>query len=205
MGKSKKAPDYATTTVNTGLYGSSTTNKKGTTFNPTNFQSNIVNTVENNVPNMLNNYYNASYENNDFQKYLETRENAQTNAFNNSIYNQLAEKGLMKNQALVGAQNAWKNTLNDQKVNALTDWQTNQANSINTLMSLYEIPYNIMSGQSNASQGLSNAITQYNINKYNAEKAKSGNLFNLLSEIGSSAGSFGNLSKNTSGSKSSNV
>lgn len=205
MGKSKKAPDYATTTVDTGLYGTSTTTKQGTTFTPTNFQSNLVNTVENNIPNMFNNYYNSSYNNNDFQKYLGTRENAQTNAFNNTIYNQLEERGLMKDKALAGSLNAWQNTLENQRANALSDWQTEQANSLNTLMGLYEVPYNIISGQASASQGLSNAITQYNVGKYNAEKAKSGNLFNLLSEIGASAGSFGNLSKNTSGSKSSNL
>lgn len=199
MGKSKKAPDYATTTVDTGLYGSSTTSKNGTTFRPTDFQKQLVGTVENNVPNLFNNYYNASYDNNDFQKYLGTRQSNQTSAFNNSIYNQLASKGLMTNQGLAGAQKSWKNTLEREKADALSDWQNDQANTLNTLMGLYQIPYNIINGQINASQGLSNAITQYNVNKYNAEKAKSGNLFNLLSEIGASAGSFGNLSKNTSG------
>lgn len=207
MGKSKKAPDYAETTIDTGLYGSSTTNKNGTTFKPTDFQKQIVSTVETNVPALFNNYYNASFDNPDFNKYLETRQNSQTDAFNNSIYNQLKSKGLMTSDGLAGAANSWNNTLNNQKADALRDWQNEQANTMSTLMNLYQIPYSIMSGQTNASQGLSNAITQYNVNKYNAEKAKNGNLFNLLSGLGASAGSFGGFSTNSSGSnqKKSNI
>lgn len=197
MGKSKKAPDYAQTTIDTGLYGSSTTNKNGTTFNPTDFQKQIVSTVETNVPALFNNYYNASYDNSDFNKYLGTRQNAQTSAFNNAIYNQLRTKGLMKDEGLAAAANSWNNTLNNQKADALYDWQNEQADNMSTLMNLYQIPYSIMSGQTNASQGLSNAITQYNVNKYNAEKSKNSNLFNLLSDLGSSVGSFGGKSNNS--------
>lgn len=204
MGKSKKAPGYASTTVDTGLYGSTTTNKNGTTFNPTDFQKSIVNTVENNVPNNLNNYFNASYDNQNFQNYLNTRQNAQTGAYNDVVYNQLADKGMMRNNALTGAKKAFSDVLSNQKADALSDYKSDQLSQLSTLMGLYEVPYNIMNGQTNASQGLSNAITQYNVNKYNSEFNKNQQLFNMLSEIGSSAGGFanmGNKSSDKSGSK----
>lgn len=199
MGKSNKAPDYAATTTDTGLYGSTTTDKNETTFNPTDFQKSIVNNVENNVPNNLSNYFSANYANDDFQKYLNSRQSMQTNAYNNIIYDQLANKGMMRDNALSGAKNAWNSVLSDQKVDALSDYKGEQLSQLNTLMGLYEVPYNIMNGQSNASQGLSNAITQYNVNKYNSEFNKNQQLFNLASEIGTSAGGFGGNKSSKSG------
>lgn len=55
MGK-KKAPEYATTNYDTGgLFGSSTTSKSGTTYNPASWMSDTMGTVGNNVNSTLNN------------------------------------------------------------------------------------------------------------------------------------------------------
>ena len=70
MGKSK-APNYAKTTYDTGnLFGSSTTDKKGTTFNPAGWMSDTMDTVGGNVNSTLYNMLSNDYSNDaNFQAY----------------------------------------------------------------------------------------------------------------------------------------
>ncbi len=181
MGKKSKAPDYATTTTDTNLYGSSTTGKTGTTFNPTNFQTGLVGAVEQNVPAVFNEYLNPSYSSELYQAQKAQRQKEQAQAYDSSVLSQLANRGLMRSSGLQAATNAFADTLADQEAQALNDYQTQQANKLSTLMNLYTVPYNMVQGINNASQNLSNAVSNYNYRQWQANNSGSGALQGGLS------------------------
>ncbi len=193
MGKSK-APEYATTNVNTGLYGTSTTNKSGTTYKPSGFQSQLVNTVEQNVPGTLNEYLNPSYNSELYQKQKAQREKEQIQAYDTSVLSQLANRGLMRSSGLQAATNSFAETLANQEAQAMADYKTEKANELATLMGLYEVPYNMMMGTNNSSQSLSNSVSNYNMQKYQADKLANNGLYGALGQsIGGLAAAGGTI------------
>lgn len=186
MGKSSKAPEYATTTNNTGLYGSSTTSKNGTTFKPTGFQSNLVNSVEQQFPNVIKEYLNPSYSSPLYQAQQEQRNYNNAQSYDANVLGSLANRGLMRSSGLQAQTNAFAENLARQEAQAMSDYKTQQANNLSQLMGLYEIPYNMMLGSNNASQNLSNAVSNNNLLRYNA--GSNGLLYNMLSESAVGAG-----------------
>ncbi len=188
MGKSKGAGEYPTTTLNTGLYGSSTTNKNGTTFNPSSFQQNLVGSVEGYVPNILNEYVNPSYNSEMYLAEKAQRQNQQKQAYDSGVLSQLANRGLMRSSGLQSATNSFADTLANQEVQAMQNYQAQQANKLATLMGLYEVPYNMMHNSTNASKSLSDAVGNYNLqNQAFIEKQKAQNSA-TFGELGNIAG-----------------
>lgn len=186
MGKSSKAPEYATTTNNTGLYGTSTTSKNGTTFNPTQFQSNLVNSVEQQFPNVMNEYLNPSYNSPLYKAQQAQRNYNNAQSYDTNVLGSLANRGLIRSSGLQAQTNAFADTLAEQEAQAMSDYKAQQANNLSQLMGLYEIPYNMLLGSNNASQSLSNAVSNNNLLRYNA--GSNGLLYNMLSESAVGAG-----------------
>lgn len=186
MGKSSKAPEYASTTNNTNLYGSSTTNKNGTTFSPTNFQSNLVNNVEQQLPNTLNEYINPTYNSDLYKAQQEQRNINNSQNYDANVLGDIANRGLMRSSGLQAQTNIFADNIANQEAQAMADYKAQQANNLSQLMGLYEIPYNMMIGNNNTSQNLSNAVSNNNLLKYNA--GSNGMLYNMLSESAAGAG-----------------
>lgn len=193
MGKSSKAPDYANSTIDTGLYGTVTTNGSGTTYNPTNFQTSLINSVENAVPNNFNNYFNGGYDNQNFQNYLNTQQNQQANAYDNAVYSQLANRGLMRNAGLAKTHDSFANVMNNQTADAFSNWRTNQLNQMSNLMNVYGVPYGMIQNQLKSSQDMSKALTDYSVKQYNLQKkrqesenAQNANSMNSLAQTAAS-------------------
>lgn len=186
MGKSNKAPDYATTTNNTGLYGSSTTDKNGTTFNPSGFQSQLVGSVEKQLPNTLNEYINPSYNSPEYQAQQAQRYKNYEQAYDANVLGGMANRGLTRSSGLQAATNQFSNQLADNESQAMADYKSAQANDLSTLLGLYEVPYNMMLGSNNSSQNLSNAVSNNNLLRYNAKS--DGVLYNMLTEGAIGAG-----------------
>ena len=186
MGKSSKAPDYATTTNNTNLYGSSTSTKQGTTFTPTNFQTNLVNNIEQQLPNSLNEYLNPTYSSDLYKAQQEQRNINNSQNYDANVLGDVANRGLMRSSGLQAQTSAFADNIAAQEAQAMSDYKAQQANNLSQLMGLYEIPYNMMLGNNNASQNLSNAVSNNNLLKYNA--GSNGMLYNMLSESAVGAG-----------------
>lgn len=193
MGKSSKAPDYANSTIDTGLYGTVTTNGSGTTYNPTNFQTSLINSVENAVPNNFNNYFNGGYDNQNFQNYLNTQQNQQANAYDNAVYSQLANRGLMRNAGLAKTHDSFANVMNNQTADAFSNWRTNQLNQMSNLMNVYGVPYGMIQDQLKTSQDMSKDLTDYSVKQYNLQKkrqesenAQNANSMNSLAQTAAS-------------------
>ena len=102
MGKSKKAPEYATTSYNTGgLFGSSTTNESSTTFTPTDWQKNTMSVIGSNLPATLNNMLSNDYLNDpNFQAYRNNFNRQMAQSYDSNVLGQLANKGLMRSSGL---------------------------------------------------------------------------------------------------------
>lgn len=203
MGKSNKAPDYASTTTNTGLYGSSTTNQNGTTFNPSAFQSTLINNVQNQLPNTINEYINPTYSSPEYQLQQAQRYKDYSQNYDANVLGNIANRGLMRSSGLQAATNQFSNQIAQNEAQAMQDYTNLQGSDINTLMGLYQVPYGMMNNTNNASQNLSNAVSNYNLMKYNAQ----GNsmLTNMLkggaqgAMAGSSAGPWGALALGIAG------
>lgn len=172
MGKSSKAPDYANSTIDTGLYGTVTTNGRGTTYNPTDFQTSLINSVENAVPNSFNNYFNGGYDNQNFQNYLNTQQNQQANAYDNAVYSQLANRGLMRNAGLAKTHDSFANVMNNQTADAFSNWRTNQLNQMSNLMNVYGVPYGMIQDQLKSSQDMSKSVSDYNSGLSSIQEAR---------------------------------
>lgn len=169
MGKSNKAPDYASTTTNTGLYGSSTTNRNGTTFNPSAFQSTLINNVQNQLPNTINEYINPTYSSPEYQLQQAQRYNNYAQSYDAGVLGDIANRGLTRSSGLQAATNQFSNQIAQNEAQALQDYRDTQGNDINTLMGLYQVPYGMMTGTNGASQNLSSAVSNYNLMRYNSQ------------------------------------
>jgi hypothetical protein len=169
MGKSKKAPGYATASYDTGgLFGSSTSGKTGTTFKPTDWMSDTMGTVSGNLNNTL-----SSMVNNDFMadpnflRYQDQFNKQMTQAYDTGVLSQLANRGLMRTSGLQGATNAFANTLANNQMNLYDNYYNRQANNLANLLNTSNTLYNYITGINTGSQN-----NAHNVSSYNLEKAK---------------------------------
>lgn len=178
MGKSKKAPEYATTSYDTGgLYGSSTTSKSGTKYNAPNWITNTMGTVGNNVNNTLNNMLSNDYSNDpNFQAYQNQLNKTMTQNYDTSVLSPLANRGLMRSSGLQAATNNFADTLTNNTMNLYDNYYNRQANNLSNLLNTSNALYGYITGVNQGSQGNSQNVSNYNLEKYKAEQqAKAAN------------------------------
>lgn len=190
MGGSKsKAPEYPTTTTNTGLWGSSTTNASGTTYKPTDFQTQLVGKAEDYILPTLDYMMNPTTDNAYYQAQKAVRQDAQNDAFENQVINNLASRNLSRGSAGQSLINSYADSVARQEAQALADAQAQASALLSQLMGLYASPYEMMQGTSSLSQSGSNAVANYNLGKYEAENNKNSATNSLLGSIGPTIGS----------------
>lgn len=170
MGKKKKAklsdvPDYANTTYSTGgLFGSSTTNKEGTSFKPTGWMSDTMGTVGGNLNNTLSAMVNNDFTTDpNFQRYQDQFNNQMTQAYDTDVLSQLANRGLMRSSGLQSATNAFADTLANNQMNLYDNYYNRQANNLSNLLNTSNTIYNYLTGVNAGSQNNSNNISNYNL------------------------------------------
>lgn len=194
MGKKKKsAPEYAETTYDTGgLFGKSTTNKNGTTYEGTDWINNTMGTVGNNVNSTLQNMLSNDYSNDaNFQAYQKQLNDTATQNYDTSVLSPLANRGLMRSSGLQSATNAFADTLANQTTDLYDSYYNRQANNLANLLNTSNTIYNYMNGVNAGSQNNSQGISNYNLNKYAQEKSNNSNLWSSLANTaGNLAGSY---------------
>ena len=189
MGKSSSAPKYATTTNNTGLWGSSTTGESGTTYKPTEWMKNTVGTIGNNLNSTLSSMFNNDYtQDANFKAYQDQLNKTMGQNYDATVLSPLANRGLMRSSGLQAATNSFANTLANNTMNLYDNYynrlQNNLSNSLNTSNALFDY----MTGATGGSRADTNAVNQYNMQKWQQEQANKNALFNSLM---SAAGSIG--------------
>lgn len=194
MGKSKKAPEYATTSYDTsGLFGSSTSGKSGTKYNAPNWISNTMGTVGNNVNTTLGNMLSNDYANDpNFQAYQNQLNKTMSQNYDTSVLSQLANRGLMRSSGLQAATNNFADTLANNTMNLYDNYYNRQANNLSNLLNTSNTLYNYITGVNTGSQAGSQNVSNYNLQKYQAEQqAKAANNAMWASLANSAAGLAG--------------
>lgn len=184
MGK-KSAPEYAKTTTDTGLWGSSTTSKKGTTYTPESWQQNTMQTVGQNLNPTLQNMLSNDYSNDaNFQAYQNQFYNTMNQQYDQMLGN-LADRGLMRSSGLDALNNSYAKALQDNVTSLYDNYYNRQANNLSNLMNTSNTLYNYMTGTTGASNNQSNAVSQYNMDNYKTQEQLKAAIFASLMGAGS--------------------
>lgn len=191
MGKSKKAPDYATGSYDTGgLFGSSTTSKNGTTFNPTGWQTSTANTAGQGISSSLSNMLSNDYANDpNFKTYQNQLNKSMAQSYDTSVLGQLANRGLMRSSGLQSATNAFNDTLANKVTDLYDNYYNRQANNLTNSINAANAIYNYITGVNTGSQNNANNVSNYNLNRVAANNAATANNNALYGQLGSTIAS----------------
>lgn len=183
MGKSK-APKYATTNYDTGgLFGSSTTSKKGTTYDPENWMTGLGNTTSSGIGTTLNNMLSNDYANDpNFQAYQDNLNRQAQQNFDASVLSPLANRGLMRSTALQAATNSFNNSLIDNTMDLADNYYNRQANNLSNLLNTQNALFNYITGVNQGSQTNSQNVSNYNMQKYQQDQANKQAMWNTLAQ-----------------------
>lgn len=192
MGKTKKAPDYATGSYNTGgLFGSSTADKNGVTYTPTSQITNAGNTAWNGLQNTLQGLSSNDYANDpNFQAYQNKLNSSMAQNYDTSVLSQLANRGLMRSSGLQSATNAFADTLADKTTDLYDSYYDRMSNNLSNYQNVLSNLYNYITGVNTGAQNQANSVSDYNLRRTAVNNGSN-------SDIGSMVGGIGNLVGNS--------
>lgn len=131
-------------TYNTGgLYGSSTTGKRGTTYKPTDFEKQLVGQTTSAIPDYLNQLINPTY---DSQSYLNRQQqlnNTARQSLENNVISPLSQRGLTRGSSVNQMSNQLNNKLTDAQLDLMNSEDSRVSNVLNQLFDYYGVPYNM--------------------------------------------------------------
>lgn len=189
MGKSK-APKYATTTVSTdGLFGSSTNNKKGTTYTGTDNVQQLGQEAWNGTNTSLANMNSNDYSNDaNFKVYQDNWNRNMEQAYDTNVLSNLASRGLMRSSGLQSATNSFNNTMQNSLADLYDNYYNRQANNLSANTNTLSTLYNWITGLNNSALGTTSAVNNHNMQVYQANQSASSGLWgNLAKSVGSIA------------------
>ena len=192
---------YNTGTYDTGLYGSSTSTKNGTTWNPTSFQSSLVNYAESNIPSLIQQQLNPSTNSEWYQANKAIRQQAQNDAFENQVINPLASRNLTRGSSVNALSNMFANDVARQEQQALLDESNRAGQLANQLLQYYMVPYSMMTDANAGAMNQSNLANAWDLKRagmldsYNTATSK-----NSGSDIGQIVGALAGTASNALGS-----
>jgi len=191
MGKNS-APEYPTTKVDTGLFGSSVTNKNGSTFTPTDFQKELVGVTEQNAIPSLQNYLNPDYESEDYKRGDEYYTNKMNAQLQNNYLNPALARNLLRGSTASDIMRGFASDLAASEYERQNNYRDQQLQNYMAAMLPYTTIYDMSKGTQGLSSSLANSLASYNLNKYQLENQGSG-LGSALGGLGSLAGGTGSL------------
>ena len=170
---SKSAPKYATTTTSTGgLFGESTSGKKGTSFTGEDWQTNMGNTGANLINTSLSGLLTNDYSNDpNFQVYQDNFNRGMQQAYDTNVLGNLTNRGLMRSSGLQAATNSFNNTMREGLVDLYDTYYNRQANNLNAGLNAQNNLYSWITGLNNAAATNSKNVSDYNMQAYQAEQA----------------------------------
>ena len=152
MSSGKKAKSQ---TYNTGgLYGSATTGNKGTYYNPTDFERQLVGASSAAIPEYMQQLINPTYDSTSYQNRLAQFNNQAQKSFENNVINPLASRGLTRGSSVNQMSNQFNNKMADAELDLMDNEDSRVSNVLGQLMNYYQIPYAMMNTINNNSQNL---------------------------------------------------
>lgn len=189
MGKSK-APEYAKTTTNTGgLFGSSTSDKSGTSFNGENWQTNMGGLGSNLINQSLQGMATNDYSNDpNFQVYQDNFNRQAQQAYDANVLSPLANRGLMRSSGLQAATNSFNNTMADNLADLQDSYYNRQVNNLSNALNSQNNLFSWITGLNNTATQNSKNISDFNMQKYQADQALKGAMYQALGQAVSGLG-----------------
>ena len=189
-----KSKSYPTTTVDTGLFGKSTTGESGSTFTPTEFQKNLIGVTESNAIPSLQSYLNPDYESEDYKRGDEYYTGKMNTQLQNNYLNPALQRNLLRGSTANDVMRGFANDLASTEYERQNEYRDQQLQNYMAAMLPYTTVYDISKGTTGLSQALANSIASYQA----AQKAGSSGIGNLLGNASSLMGSAASL-KNSFG------
>lgn len=186
MGSKKKS--YPTTTVDTGLFGKSTTNSKGSTFTPTEFQQNLIGVTEQNAIPSLQSYLNPDYESEDYKRGDEYYQGKMYGQLQNNYLNPALSKNLLRGSTANDIMRGFANDLATTEYERQNQYRDQQLQNYMAAMLPYTTIYDMSKGTQGLSSALANSIANYQLSQQN-----SSGLGSLLGGIGNMMGGAGSM------------
>lgn len=207
MGKSKTpdVPEYATAKIDTGgLFGTSTSNKAGTSFKGENWQNTMGETGANLINASLSGLASNDYSQDpNFQVYQDNFNRGVQQAYDTNVLANLNNRGLMRSSGLQSATNSFNNTMQQGLADLYDSYYNRQQNNLSSALNSQNTLYNWITGLNNSAQSNVNQVNNYNQWKYQQDLAKAaseGSSFNNIAGgaingamAGSSFGPWGAL------------
>lgn len=187
MGKGSSAPEYPTTKVDTGLFGSAVTNKSGSTFTPTQFQRDLIGVTEQNAIPSLNNYLNPDYESEDYRRGDEYYTNKMNTQLQNNYLNPALTRNLLRGSTASDIMRGFANDLAVNEYQRQNDYRDQQLQNYMAAMLPYTTVYDMSKGTQGLSSSLADSIGNYNLKKTQIDNASQG------SGLGAALGAVGTI------------
>lgn len=194
MGKGGSAPKYSSAT-SSNPYASATADKNGSSYTLNPFLSQTNQFVENNLPNLYNQLLNPSLSNPVTQARSELFYNQfkkdSNKAFENNLINPLLERNMVRSSAMNDLSNQFVQNQNENIANfnnqLISNNLSDTSNLISQLMNLYLTGANLGQQAISNAKGDAQMINNYNMQAYMQEQANKNNMWNNISNTGSSA------------------
>ena len=182
MGKGS-TPDYPTTTVNTGLFGKSTTSQFGSKFKPTSFQKQLVGLSEEGATNALSEYLNPDYNSEAFRQGDEYYTNKMQNTLQNNYLNPALANNLLRGSTASDIMRGFGQDLSNTEYERQKDYKNEQLNKLQAALLGYNNIYDISKGTTGLSQSLANSIANYNL-QANQGDSGLGSIIGAIGKVG---------------------
>jgi hypothetical protein len=181
MGKSK-APEYATTTTNTGgLFGSATNSKKGSSFKGEDWQTNMGGLGSNLINQSLTGLSSNDYSQDpNFQVYQDNFNRGMQQAYDTNVLGNLTDRGLMRSSGLQAATNSFNNTMQQGLADLYDSYYNRQQNNLNSALNAQNNLYSWITGLNQDAAKNSQAVSDYNMKAWQAEQAQKQAMFNSI-------------------------
>ena len=190
---SKSAPKYATTTTSTGgLFGESTSGSKGSSFKAEDWQTDMGGTGANLINQSLAGLSSNDYSQDpNFQVYQDNFNRGMQQAYDTNVLGNLTNRGLMRSSGLQAATNSFNNTMQEGLADLYDTYYNRQLNNLNAGLNAQNNLYSWITGLNQDAAKNSQAVSNYNMQAYQAEQAAKnamlGNIMNAVGTIGGAA------------------
>ena len=181
MGKSK-APKYATTTTSTGgLFGEATNSAKGSTFKGEDWQTEMGGLGSNLINQSLTGLSSNDYSQDpNFQVYQDNFNRGMQQAYDTNVLGNLTDRGLMRSSGLQAATNSFNNTMQQGLADLYDSYYNRQQNNLNSALNAQNNLYSWITGLNQDAAKNSQAVSNYNLQAYQAEQAAKQAMFNSI-------------------------
>ena len=187
MGKS--APEYATTTTDSGLWGSSTSSGKGTSYSAPDWAKNTMGTIGNNLNSTMNSMLSNNFSNDaNFQAYQNQLNRTANQNYDASVLSSLANRGLMRSSGLQAATNSFNNRLIDNTTNLYDNYYNRLQNNLENMLGVSNNLFNYMTGLGSLSQNDSKNVSDYNLSAWQSKLNANTSLYKSLIDAAAKGG-----------------